>query len=100
MNTCPHCGADRFPDNPDGKVRFWCGTVDGFRSPTCIVREPIFQELQAAKARIEALEMALLPFAQIGDIANDPDYTLWKRSVSAGSVRLARGVLEAKEMKP
>ena len=43
------------------------------------------------------LETALLPFAQIGDIANDPDCTVWKRAVSAGSVRLARGVLEAKE---
>jgi len=62
-------------------------------------RDKLDVELQSAKARIEALEMALLPFAQIGDIANDPDCTVWKRSVSAGSVRLARGVLEAKDSK-
>lgn len=81
---------------------FDCGTFFDrsnkyHRTKMCEVREPLFQELRKAKERIAMLETALLPFAQIGDIANDPDCTVWKRAVSAGSVRLARGVLEAKE---
>lgn len=98
MNTCPHCGAEQIAGYGDW---FKCGsrnvTFGMVRTAACSEREPLFQELQSAKARIEALEIALLPFAQIGDIANDPDCTLWKRSVSAGSVRLARGVLESKK---
>ena len=53
----------------------------------------LIQERDALQARVADLEAALLPFA----IANDPDCTIWKRAVSAGSVRLARGVLGQKE---
>lgn len=58
------------------------------------------RELDAANARIYLLEAALLPFAQIGDIENDHDSTLWKRAVSAGSVRFARSLFESKQHKP
>ena len=98
MNTCPHCGAESFELDSIGNM-FDCGTRGIVRSSDCQTRGPLFQELKSAKARIEALEMALLPFTQIGDIANDPDCTLWKRSVSAGSVRLAKGILESKDSK-
>lgn len=102
MKTCPHCGAE--PANPQYPHIFDCDTFyDGRgrhrQSEACFSREPLFQELKKAKERIAALETALLPFAQIGDIANDPDCTVWKRAVSAGSVRLARGVLEMKDAK-
>lgn len=59
-----------------------------------------FQEYEDRDAVIEiinnhaALVEALKPFAQIGDIVNDPDCTLWTRKVSAESVRRARAVLE------
>ena len=53
------------------------------------------------KERIKRLEEALAPLAQMTDIANDADCTVWKRAVSAQSVRLARSVLlKAKEAKP
>ena len=42
-----------------------------------------------------ALREALIPFAQIGDIANDADCTLWKRAVAAGDVRRARNLILA-----
>lgn len=100
MNTCPHCGAGQ--RGVEYANEFRCGSYVALRnhihqSHKCVAREPLFQELRKAKERIAMLETALLPFAQIGDIANDPDCTVWKRAVSAGSVRLARGVLEAKE---
>lgn len=50
-------------------------------------------ELTAANERIKRLEEALSPFAQITDIANDADCTVWKRNVTAQSVRVARSVL-------
>lgn len=60
----------------------------------------VVEEVKQMEDRIKRLEKALIPFAQIGDIADDPDCTLWKRSVSAGSVREARKALQAKEDKP
>lgn len=100
MNACPHCGAAQ--TGREFANEFSCKSYiasDGrvCMSRKCSHRHLLFLELQDAKARIAELEMALLPFAQIGDIANDPDCTLWKRAVSAGSVRLARGVLKSKE---
>lgn len=100
--NCPHCGMKG--ENSQYVNEFDCGTFfdrdrEYHRTRECRAREPLFQELKKAKERIAALEIALLPFAQIGDIANDPDCTIWKRAVAAGSVRLARGVLEAKESK-
>jgi hypothetical protein len=54
--------------------------------------------LATAQARIKRLEEALSPLAQMTDIANDADCTVWKRAVTAQSVRFARSVLlEAKE---
>jgi hypothetical protein len=83
---------------------FDCGTFfdrdrEYHRARECKAREPLFKELRDAKKRITALETALLPFAQIGDIANDSDCTLWKRAVSAGSVRAARKVLGVESAK-
>ena len=100
MKICPYCGAKG--EKSQYANEFDCGTFfdrrnEYRRARECNAREPLFQELKAANGRITMLETALLPFAQIGDIANDPDCTVWKRAVSAGSVRLARGVLEAKE---
>jgi hypothetical protein len=51
------------------------------------------KEFSEVTKQRDALAEALLPFAQIGDIVNDADFTLWKRSVSAGSVRKAREAL-------
>ena len=53
-----------------------------------------------ALARIKLLEGALTPFAQIGDIANDSDTTLWKRTVMAGDIRFARRLVLGEESKP
>jgi hypothetical protein len=39
------------------------------------------------------LRESLIPFAQIGDIANDPDCTIWRRAVAAGDVRRARKIV-------
>jgi len=62
-------------------------------------RKVIQREVPLLLERIKRLEEALSPFAQIGDIANDHDSTLWLRRVTARSVRFARFVLEAKEAK-
>ena len=57
MNTCPHCGADEF--DPKYPYAYQCGSLKcGVRSNYCQVREPLWKELQSAKARIEALEKA------------------------------------------
>jgi hypothetical protein len=40
-----------------------------------------------------SLREALMPFAQIGDIANDHDSTAWKRVVVASDVRRARELI-------
>ena len=59
------------------------------------------EQISLLKQRIKRLEEALAPLAQMTDIANDADCTVWKRAVSAQSVRLARSVLlKAKEAKP
>lgn len=102
MKTCPHCGMKG--EKSQYVNEFDCGTFfdrdrKHHRARECKAREPLFKELQDAKKRIAALESALLPFAQIGDIANDPDCTVWKRAVSAGSVRAARKVLGVEEVK-
>lgn len=54
MNTCPYCGAGvfeyRYPQV------YQCGSWrGGVRSYICKAREPLFQELQSTKERIEAL---------------------------------------------
>lgn len=102
MKTCPHCGAAQ--TSREFSNEFSCKSYiasDGSvrMSRKCSHRHLLFLELQDAKARITALETALLPFAQIGDIANDSDCTLWKRAVSAGSVRAARKVLGVENAK-
>lgn len=62
--------------------------------------EDIVSSLVERIARVEELENensklrdALEPFAQIGDIVNDADCTLWKRVVAAGDVRKARDLI-------
>lgn len=58
MNTCPHCGSLSVTIDKAGNHWFSCGSANRFRSQTCVDREPLFKALQAAKARIEALEKA------------------------------------------
>ena len=41
------------------------------------------------------LRAALMPFAQIEDVVNDADCTVWKRNVAAGDVRMARKLVLA-----
>lgn len=58
MNTCPHCGAER--DTMVYSNVFRCGSHHDkkgklFRTACCKYRQPIFQELQFIKARIDAL---------------------------------------------
>lgn len=61
MSTCPHCGAE--PVNPQYPHIFDCGTFfdrsnEYRRARECKAREPLFQELKAARERITALEEA------------------------------------------
>ena len=61
MNTCPHCGMNR--EKSQYANEYDCGSFfdrknKWYRTKMCEIREPIFQELQAAKTRIEALEKA------------------------------------------
>lgn len=56
--NCPHCGSLVVLTRKDGNNWFSCGSANRFRSQSCIDREQLFRELQAAKARIEALEKA------------------------------------------
>ena len=57
MKNCPHCGADQYSQNY--QRAYLCGSITGsHRTRECRAREPLFEELQAAKARIEALEKA------------------------------------------
>jgi hypothetical protein len=69
---------------------------DNCQRPNCVLR----RELKAVTEQRDRLAEALLPFSQIGDIVNDTDCTLWKRSVSAGSVRKAREALAAVKGQP
>lgn len=53
--NCPHCGADQIA-NIEHPAAFECGAFGHtHRTGACKAREPLFRELQAAKARIEAL---------------------------------------------
>ena len=55
--NCPHCGADQL--STKYPHAYHCGSLKGgHRTSVCQAREPLFRELQAAKARIEALEKA------------------------------------------
>ena len=93
MNDTPRTDVECFGVEVSGPGG--AGTVTEYRVDVDFSRQ-LERELNAANKRIELLENALLPFAQIGDIENDSDCTLWKRAVSAGSVRIARGLLESK----
>lgn len=55
MNTCPHCGAEQIV-GVGYPGAFDCGAIEPYhRTGACKAREPLFLELQAAKARIEAI---------------------------------------------
>ena len=60
-SNCPHCGLQQHMSGGGNVVWYFCGSrTDGARSGKCIHREPLFRELQAAKARIEALETVMV----------------------------------------
>ena len=57
MKNCPHCGADQYSQNY--QRAYLCGSITGsHRTRECRAREPLFEELQAAKARIETIVKA------------------------------------------
>ena len=57
MKNCPHCGADQYSQNY--QRAYLCGSITGsHRTRECRAREPLWKELQSAKARIEVLEKA------------------------------------------
>lgn len=54
MRTCPYCGADQF--STKYPHAYHCGSLKGgHRTSVCQAREPLWKELQSAKARIERL---------------------------------------------
>ena len=55
-----------------------------------VVPAKLAAELERENAKMRE---ALKPFAQIGDIVNDHDCTVWKRAVAAGDVRRARKLI-------
>lgn len=79
------------------QVHYRCGNGVFREGGPCLAmcsREEDADELVETLNNHAALVEALEPFAQIGDIVNDPDFTIWTRKVSAESVRRARAALE------
>lgn len=56
MNACPHFGSAFYYHWDQGFDEYRCGsTVPGYRTNRCVEIEPIWKELQSAKARIKRL---------------------------------------------